>query len=77
MLKAYIDAYLSFGDEKHLKIAKRNANFIKNKQLNGNGKLWHNYKNGTSSINGFLEDYAQSISDGTINNALRMIRHHF
>ena len=62
MLKAYIDAYLSFGDEKHLKIAKRNANFIKNKQLNGNGKLWHNYKNGTSSINGFLEDYAQSIS---------------
>ena len=62
MMKAYIDAYLSFGDEKHLKIAKRNANFIKNKQLNSDGKLWHSYKNGSSSINGFLEDYAQTIS---------------
>ncbi|WMI69420.1 thioredoxin domain-containing protein [Mangrovimonas sp. YM274] len=58
MLKAYVDAYRVLRDEKYLDIAKYNANFILQQQLKKDGGLFHNYKNGHSSINGFLEDYA-------------------
>ncbi|GAA3508674.1 thioredoxin domain-containing protein [Aquimarina addita] len=65
MLKAYLDAYRVFGDEKFLNIALRNADFIKNKQLQSDYSLLHNYKEGKSSINGYLEDYA-SVTDAFI-----------
>lgn len=58
MLKAYVDAYKVFGEEEYLETALKNANFISEKQLQKNGQLFHNYKDGKSSINGFLEDYA-------------------
>lgn len=58
MLKAYVDAYKIFGEAEYLEIALTNANFIAAKQLLENGQLYHNYKDGKSSINGFLEDYA-------------------
>ena len=58
MLKGYIDAYMSFGQKKHLEIALKNANFILNTQIQENGKLWHSYRQGCSNINAFLEDYA-------------------
>ena len=61
MLKAYVDAYRVFGDEKFLDIALKNAHFIKDKQLQANGALFHNYKNNSSTINGYLEDYAAVI----------------
>lgn len=61
MLKAYVDAYRVLRDEKYLDIAKSNANFILQQQLKEDGGLFHNYKNGHSSINGFLEDYALTI----------------
>ncbi|WP_196889739.1 thioredoxin domain-containing protein [Aureivirga sp. CE67] len=61
MLKGYVDAHKVFQDEHFLEIAKKNANFILNKQLDENAKLFHNYKNGKSSINGYLEDYATVI----------------
>lgn len=61
MLKAYVDAYRILRDEKYLDIAKSNANFILQQQLKEDGGLFHNYKNGHSSINGFLEDYALTI----------------
>ena len=61
MLKGYIDAYRVFDDPKFLKIALKNAHFIKNKQIRKDGGLNHNYKNGTSNINGYLEDYAAVI----------------
>ncbi len=61
MLKAYVDAYKVFGENKYLDIAIKNANFISEKQLKKNGQLFHNYKDGKSSINGFLEDYAFTI----------------
>jgi len=58
MLSAYVDAYMSFGNEHHLNLAIKNADFIVNKQLSESGKLWHSYKQNKSTINGFLEDYA-------------------
>ena len=58
MLSAYVDAYMSFGNEHHLNLAIKNADFIVNKQLSESGKLWHSYKKNQSTINGFLEDYA-------------------
>ncbi|MBT8255250.1 MAG: thioredoxin domain-containing protein [Bacteroidia bacterium] len=61
MLKGYVDAYKVFGTEAYLKIALKNARFIAENQLLGDGRLWHNYKNGKSNINGYLEDYASVI----------------
>ncbi|OIQ16641.1 thioredoxin domain-containing protein [Lacinutrix sp. MedPE-SW] len=61
MLKGYVDAYRVLQDENYLNCAIKNAEFILNNQLKEDGSLYHNYKNGTSSINGFLEDYATTI----------------
>ena len=61
MIKGYIDAYRVLGKEAYLKSAIKNANFIINTQLRGDGSLFHNYKNGKSTINGYLEDYATTI----------------
>ncbi|SDW36030.1 hypothetical protein SAMN05444411_101567 [Lutibacter oricola] len=61
MLKGYIDAYKVFGESKFLETALKNAKFIYSKQLQTDGNLNHNYKNGKSTINGYLEDYATVI----------------
>lgn len=61
MLKGYIDAYRVFGTPEYLETAKKNADFIIQNQLRTDGGLNHNYKDGTSSINGYLEDYASVI----------------
>ena len=61
MLKGYVDAYKAFGKKKYFNSALKNADFISEKQLQENGALFHNYKDGKSSINGFLEDYAFTI----------------
>lgn len=61
MLKGYLDAYRVFDEQKFLDIALKNANFIKNIQIRKDGGLNHNFKNGKSNINGYLEDYATVI----------------
>ena len=61
MLKGYVDAYKTFGKKEYLDAALKNAVFISEKQFQKNGALFHNYKDGKSSINGFLEDYAFTI----------------
>ncbi len=61
MLKGYIDAYQAFDDPQFLEVALKNAQFIVNKQINSDGGLNHSYKNGKSTINGYLEDYATVI----------------
>jgi uncharacterized protein YyaL (SSP411 family) len=58
MLKGYVDAYLTFGEQHFLDVALENANFILKKQLRNDGGLNHSYKEGRSTINGYLEDYA-------------------
>lgn len=57
MLKGFVDAYKSLNDEKYLKIALTNANFILENLLNSDGNLFRTYKNEKATINGYLEDY--------------------
>jgi uncharacterized protein len=58
MLKAYVDAYRVFGQKSYLEKALKNANFIEEKILQKDGRLYRNYKNGKANINAFLDDYA-------------------
>ena len=56
------DAYTVFGEEQYLFLALKNARWIKRQQWKSDGSLWRNYKNGKSSVTGFLEDYAHVIA---------------
>jgi uncharacterized protein YyaL (SSP411 family) len=61
MLKGLVNAYKVFGEPDFLSLARKNAEFILSRQLRADGSLWHSFKNGRSTINGFLEDYAFTI----------------
>jgi len=61
VIQGLVDAYKAFKDEHILSLALSNANFIKHNVLQTNGKLFHNWKLGKASVDGFLEDYAISI----------------
>ena len=58
MSTAFANAYLSFGQEKHKKIAVMSMNFILGTLVSRDGKLFRTYKHGKARIGGFLEDYA-------------------
>lgn len=57
MICGLVDAYNAFGEERFLKIALKNANFIESNMRNGNG-LYRNYNGGKASIDAYLEDYS-------------------
>jgi len=57
MLSAYAEAYKSFEEPEFLECALRNAEFLLKNQTKEDFRLYHTYKNGKSSINGYLEDY--------------------
>ncbi len=61
MIKGYVDAYRVFGKETYLNVAIKTAGFIRSKMMLKDSTLFHSYKNGKASINGFLEDYAFTI----------------
>ena len=61
MCKGFADAYATFNEKEFLDLALQNANFIVKTQLQKDGSLHHSYKNGKSTINGFLEDYSFTI----------------
>ena len=61
MLKGLVDAYRYLKNDDYLKIAVKNASFIEENMLRDTGGLYRNHKNGKSTINGFLEDYATTI----------------
>ncbi|MCB0463597.1 MAG: thioredoxin domain-containing protein [Flavobacteriaceae bacterium] len=61
MLKAYVDAYRVFNNDEYLEAAIKNAEFILSTQIKEDGGLYHNFKDGKSTINGYLEDYATVI----------------
>ncbi len=61
MLKGYVDAYSTFNNHHYLEVALKNAKFLLAFQLREDGGLNHNYKDGRSTINGYLEDYATVI----------------
>lgn len=54
-------AYQSFNNSTYLSLGLKNLDFISKNLMNEQGDLFHSYKNGTSKINGFLEDYAFTI----------------
>jgi hypothetical protein len=61
MLKGYVDAYRAFNEEDFLVSAIKNAEFILQNLKHPDHRLDRNFKNGKSSINGFLDDYAFAI----------------
>jgi uncharacterized protein len=58
--KGLVDAYLASGNDRWLNLAKANLDFLMKTQVQKDG-LWHSFKNGRSTINGYLEDYASLI----------------
>ncbi|MEM6348326.1 MAG: thioredoxin domain-containing protein [Bacteroidota bacterium] len=61
MLKAYVDAYRVFGEQRFLDRAVQNAQFIRQEMIREDGGLFRNHKDGKSSINAFADDYAAVI----------------
>ncbi|MBU2525740.1 MAG: thioredoxin domain-containing protein [Bacteroidetes bacterium] len=61
MIRAYADAYRVFGEKKFLDAALQAAHFLDAQQSKPDGGLWRNYKNGKSTINAFMDDYALTI----------------
>jgi len=61
MTKAYADAYRVFNDETFLTAALKNAEFIRTTMKRKDGGLNRTYKDGKSTINAYLEDYAATI----------------
>ena len=57
MLKGYADAYMAFHKREYLAAAVRNAEFLVSEMMDKEGRLYHSWKNGKASVNGFLEDY--------------------
>ncbi|GAA5037252.1 hypothetical protein GCM10011506_33380 [Marivirga lumbricoides] len=60
MLTGLCDAYKADNNEEYLQMARGNFEFIISKLLKGN-KLHRNYKNGKSTLDAYLEDYALTI----------------
>jgi uncharacterized protein YyaL (SSP411 family) len=58
MIKGYTDAYRVFGNANYLLRAEKAIRFIEKYLMLDAATLFHNYKNGKATINGFLEDYS-------------------
>jgi len=58
MMEGYVEAYQALGNKKYLDRALQNAHFISKKMTRKNGALWRSYKDGSTSIAAFLDDYA-------------------
>lgn len=61
MLKGLVDAYRYLGKQEYLDLALKNAEFIEQELIKNDGSLYRNHKNGKSTINAFLDDYATVI----------------
>jgi uncharacterized protein YyaL (SSP411 family) len=62
MIKGFVDSYKALVNKKHLEIALQNAHFIIKNLWSSEGNLFRTYKNGSATINGYLEDYAHVIN---------------
>ncbi len=61
VIQGLTDAYKASHDERFLNLALKNAQFILDNILQKDGSLFHTWKNGKTSVDGFLEDYALTI----------------
>jgi uncharacterized protein YyaL (SSP411 family) len=62
MIRAYADAYTATGAGDYLAKAIMIAKFLEKNMLGKEGSLKRNFKDGKTSINGFLDDYAWTAS---------------
>ena len=53
-----IEAFYATGNERARELAANNIAFLIKHQIQENGQLWRNFKEGKSTINAFLDDYA-------------------
>lgn len=58
VIQGLVDAYNAFNDQYFLQLALKNANFLVDNMIVDEVHLYHSWKNGKRSIDGFLEDYA-------------------
>ncbi|MEM6264026.1 MAG: thioredoxin domain-containing protein [Bacteroidota bacterium] len=58
MLRGYVDAYRALEDEAYLEAATKNAQFILENCMSEDSRLSRIHKDGRSTINAFLDDYA-------------------
>ena len=61
MISGYVNAYKAINDEVFKNEAINAGEFIYSNLVKEDGGLFHNYVNGQSKINGYLEDYAMVI----------------
>lgn len=61
MLIGYVDAFKALGKPEYLAEALSNGQFLVDHMLQPDFRLHRNFKDGKSSINGFLDDYAFTI----------------
>ncbi len=57
MVQGYVDAFEALGNAGYLQQAQRTMALLLDKCMRPDGGLWHSYKGGKASINGYLEDY--------------------
>lgn len=58
MVKGLCDAYEATSNKDHLQQAERTMQLLLSRCRRDDGGLWHSYKNGKATINGYLEDYS-------------------
>jgi uncharacterized protein YyaL (SSP411 family) len=58
VIQGLTDAYKAFNDEYFLSLAKKNALFLKKNVIKRKSRLFHTWKDGKASVDGYLEDYA-------------------
>lgn len=61
VIQGLTDAFIAFHDERFLKLALKNANFLRKNVIQDNGRVFHNWKKGKATVDGFLEDYSLTI----------------
>lgn len=62
MLRGLVEAGMAFNEPKFHALALKNANWLVENQLKKDHSLFHTYKNKVSKIDGFLDDYAFTIT---------------
>lgn len=62
LMQGLCACYAAMQDEHYLHLAQRISLWITRKQIREDGHLWRTFKEGHSTIDGFLEDYAHVIS---------------
>jgi len=61
MLAAFAEAARELDRQDYQQVAERNADFLLRELRRPSGRLWHTWKAGVASINGYLEDYTHLI----------------